>query len=775
MATSDIRFLVEEEYGRRDVGMRSILFIYSDRKAVFHYHAPRRPGMRVLLCVVLTAFAAALCPAQEALRREHTVPRHPLEFESIDGPRGEVVLSIVCTKQGVLLAGTSLHGVMRSTDGGDSWMQTSLRNEAVWPMYVTPGGHIYAFIVRGQMIGHHVMVSTDTGESWTMLADSSRKYLGLAVVRVTDNAMYSEGGGGLHRSTDDGGSWETLQTTPPMDRCDADYELVVLNNSVLFAKCSRGLFRSGDGGRSWEKLPLRHSLFSVLIPEPAGGVLALGTDTVGTRRDEVLRISADGVNVEVFPVSSWKGGERRFALLSDGTMLMGSASRADGIIRSTDSARTWMPASVLSGAVHDFCQAPDGTVFAAMHGTIYRSFDEGMNWEECSNGLAKRSIFHLFSDQDGGLYSGTQDGGLYFSPDDGRGWTASTTGLCTVHLGLSVRPGNLVLGTYPAWSFTVYTIKGQYGFDITSPGLELRYTRDSTMTWHSPKYDSFYPDNLRRLMKGEGLRVYGCARGLMISDDGGETWRQDRPLEYPRDVYPNAMGVFILSDDSLSFRRSDSDTWKLLRHGTGISAVGGSGEYVFVYERDAIARSRDGGVSWETVPLHPEYPLYNPAFVSASPWATLLIGESYSIYLTSNQGRSWERIVPADNHRLRITSAIVDSDNRLILGSSEGLYRSTHPLPGSYVPHRFSLGVPWPNPAISTVTIPYALEEDGYVRLTLTDVAGREILVIFEGHRNAGKYFRVLSSYFSVFPVAGLYFCNLSVNGRVQTQPIVFP
>ncbi|MCZ7556025.1 MAG: T9SS type A sorting domain-containing protein [Bacteroidia bacterium] len=730
--------------------------------------------MRVLLCVVLTAFTVAWCPAQESFRREHTVPRHPLEFESIDGPRGEVVLSIVCTKQGVLLAGTSLNGVMRSTDGGDSWTQTSLRDEAVWPMYVTPGGRILAFLVHDLLSGTDVKVSTDGGENWTLLPDSTRKFYGRAVVRTTDGAMYSEGGGGLHRSTDDGRSWETLQRSPPMERCDTDYELVVLNDSVLFAKCSRGLFRSGDGGKNWLKLPLQHSSFSELIPDPAGGVLVLGTDTVGTDRDEVLRIAADGVDIEVFPVSSWVNGERRFALLSDGNMLMGSASRQEGIIRSMDSAKTWMPTSVSSGAVHDFCQAPDGTVYAAMHGSIYRSFDEGLNWEECSNGLAKRSILHLFGDQDGGVYAGTQDGGLYSSMDDGRSWRATTTGLCTVHLGLSISPGNLVLGTYPAWSFTVYSIEGHHGYDITTPGLDLLYTNDSTRTWRTPKFDSFHPGNLCRLMKGEGLRVYGCARGLMISDDGGETWRQDRPLEYPRDVYANAMGVFILSDDSLFLRRSDSDTWKLLRHGRGISAVGGSGDYVFVYEREAIARSNDGGVSWETVPLHPEYPLYNPAFVSVSSWATVLLGDSYFLYLTSNRGRSWERIVPVEDHRYRIASAVVDQDNYLILGSSEGLYRSTHALPGSYIPRDFTLGIPWPNPALSNVTIPYSLDKDGYARMTISDITGRELLVLFEGRRNAGKYVHSLYLYFSSRrPVAGLYFVNFSVNGRTQTQPLV--
>ncbi len=730
--------------------------------------------MRLLLCVVLTVFAVTLSKAQVALKRENTVPMHPLEFESIDGPRGEVVLSIVCTEQGVLLAGTRGRGVMRSTDSGDSWTQTSLRNEAVWPLYVTPGGHILAFLAHHMLGDVDVLLSTDSGEHWQLVPDSSRKYYGRAVVRMTNDAIYSEGGGGLHRSTDDGRSWVTLQTTPPMERCDVDYELVVLSDSVLFAQCYQGMFRSGDGGRTWQKLALTHTGFHGLIRDPSGGVFVVARDISIPNTTVLIRLASDGTTIEMIGADlSWLS-ETITSVLASGAMLYGSQSNPRGIFRSVDSARTWAATSVLSGVVNDFCQAPDGTVYAAMHGTIYRSFDDGMNWEECSNGLAKRVILHLFKDADGGMYAGTELGGLYVSSDDGRSWRASTTGLCSVSAGFSSGPGHVLLGTMSARPNENYTITGGYHVDWISGGYSMRISRDSARTWMQPRMESILPWGLWRIIPGEGMRAYGSGRDLIISDDGGETWRKDPTFSGSWDLHANLEGLYILRNDSVFFRASDDDPWRAVRAETDVWAVGGSADAVVTFDRNSIARSKDIGVHWETLPISGDE-LYNPKFVSVSPYATVLVGDSYACYLTTDKGRAWHRIVPGEDRLLRITSAVMDAENHLLIGSSNGLYRSTNPLPGSYTAHRFSLGVPWPNPVVSDLTIPYSLQEDGYVRLTLNDVAGRELVVLFEGHRNAGQYFEWVSGFLSEYMRVGLYFCNLSVNGRVQTRPLVFP
>jgi len=75
------------------------------------------------------------------------------------------------------------------------------------------------------MYRQEIAVSDDGGESWEFLPEDADRYYGTAVVRFLGNTVYSEGRGGLHRSTDDGRTWETLQTEPPTQRCLLDYHL----------------------------------------------------------------------------------------------------------------------------------------------------------------------------------------------------------------------------------------------------------------------------------------------------------------------------------------------------------------------------------------------------------------------------------------------------------------------------------------------------------------------------------------------------------------------
>ncbi|MFA6232712.1 MAG: hypothetical protein WC824_00820 [Bacteroidota bacterium] len=724
--------------------------------------------------MLLFACAAALCHAQTPLHRDATVPRHRLEFEQIESPRGEVVLSVVSTDQGILLAGTATHGVMRSTDGGDSWQQTELRKQAVWPMYITPDGTILAFTVQGMLGGQEVAYSTDTGESWQMVPDSVTKYYGHAVVRSMNGVIYSEGGGGLHRSTDDGRTWETLQTEPPIKRCFTDYQLVVLSDSVMFSVCYRGLFRSGDGGRTWQKISLRHAIFSELLPDPAGGVLVVGRDTSLAYHHDLIRVSSDGSASEVLGPTPWRGSEASWIILRSGTLLIGERSTSDGMLRSTDSARTWSSTSVITGAVNDFCQASDGTVYAAMHGTISRSRDDGITWEECSNGMAKREILHLFKDAESGIYVGTLLGGLYYSSDQGGNWIDCGTGLCTVFEGLSVGSDHVLIATGSATPFNVYTLEGMFHQDWFASGFLLRLSRDSAKTWIPPQLSSLPFWSIGRIAQGEGMRVYSNGVNLNLSDDGGETWNSEPVLSLASDLYFGSEGLCSLRNDTLYFRQSDFESWSAIRIGKNIRLVGGSSGAILTLENNSIVRSSDKGAHWETV-FQLSEEMYSRKFVSLSPNTMVLLGGDYCCYLSTDRGMTWEQIVLNESRRIPITSALIDSDDRLLLGSYEGLYRSTNPLPGSYVWHRFSLGIPYPNPAVSSVTVPYSLEEDGYVRMTLTDVSGRERLVIFEGQRTAGTYFGWISPYFGWEYEAGLYFCNLSVNDRVQSQPIVFP
>lgn len=87
-------------------------------------------------------------------------------------------------------------------------------------------------------------------------------------------------------------------------------------------------------------------------------------------------------------------------------------------------------------------------------------------------------------------------------------------------------------------------------------------------------------------------------------------------------------------------------------------------------------------------------------------------------------------------------------------------------LPAKY----FVLDAPYPNPAQQRSTIRIELDQPGQVKVRLHDVLGRVILDVTDVQRLAGHYEETLDV--SSLP-PGTYFLSATVNGAMQTRPLV--
>ena len=67
------------------------------------------------------------------------------------------------------------------------------------------------------------------------------------------------------------------------------------------------------------------------------------------------------------------------------------------------------------------------------------------------------------------------------------------------------------------------------------------------------------------------------------------------------------------------------------------------------------------------------------------------------------------------------------------------------------------------------LNIPFTLQRNSFVRLTLQDESGMDVKTYVEERRNAGEYIEHQSD----VPVPGQYSVLLNVDGRVQRRQIV--
>lgn len=91
------------------------------------------------------------------------------------------------------------------------------------------------------------------------------------------------------------------------------------------------------------------------------------------------------------------------------------------------------------------------------------------------------------------------------------------------------------------------------------------------------------------------------------------------------------------------------------------------------------------------------------------------------------------------------------------------------PVTGN-LPLESGLGQNYPNPFNPGTRIPYSVGRREFVNMTIYDVLGREVTTLVHEQQSAGRY-EVTFNAGSL--AAGVYFCRLTVGGRVETRRLV--
>jgi photosystem II stability/assembly factor-like uncharacterized protein len=171
-----------------------------------------------------------------------------------------------------IYASVEVGGLLRSTDGGDSWEEFPSLYEDVHRLMIHPSNPKFLYGVTGRGL----YVSSDGGaswEQWTRREDEIGGYPDGFVFRPSDPKLILMtaahdapgtwrtthfAGARISRSKDGGRSWEILRNGLP-DRLQASIEAFCLeeagDSTAVFAATTSGdIFCSNDLGDSWKKI-----------------------------------------------------------------------------------------------------------------------------------------------------------------------------------------------------------------------------------------------------------------------------------------------------------------------------------------------------------------------------------------------------------------------------------------------------------------------------------------------------------------------------------------
>jgi photosystem II stability/assembly factor-like uncharacterized protein len=260
------------------------------------------------------------------------------------------------------------------------------------------------------------------------------------------------------------------------------------------------------------------------------------------------------------------------------------------------------------------------TLFAGADDGLYQSGDGGQSFEHLDTPMNKMDVWKIAFDpaDPDTVFAGTRPAALFRSRDGGRHWAQLPVEMVEDCPNVGV-PRVTALAVDPVDRRIVWA-----GVEVDG----VRRSLDGGETWTRIAGGLDDPDihDVAVRPAGDGETVLtSTPREIFASADKGESWQR---LGVGRHFgLPYCRGLALKSDDP-----------NTVFVATGDSAAGSTG---------AIERSKDGGTSWERLPLPiaPNSPIWAFATHRADPGLILACSHYGELFASRDAGDSWRKLL----------------------------------------------------------------------------------------------------------------------------------
>jgi photosystem II stability/assembly factor-like uncharacterized protein len=259
------------------------------------------------------------------------------------------------------------------------------------------------------------------------------------------------------------------------------------------------------------------------------------------------------------------------------------------------------------------------TVFAGAEDGIYKSVDGGQSFERLDSPMNKMDVWRIAFDPTNPdtMFAGTRPAALFRSRDGGRNWQQLQVDMVEECPNVGV-PRVTALTVDPSDNRIIWA-----GVEVDG----VRRSLDGGETWTRIAGGLNDPDIHDVAVRPAGTAkavLTSTPREIFASTDKGESWE----------------GLGVGKQFSLPYCRGlalKADDPNTVFVATGDGAAGTTG---------AIQRSKDGGRSWEQLPLPdaPNSPIWAFATHTADPGIVVACSHYGELYASQNAGDSWRKL-----------------------------------------------------------------------------------------------------------------------------------
>ena len=658
-----------------------------------------------------------------------------LVWHHLAGPMGGTIGDIAINSNGDIFAGVywqgwGQEGLYRSTDKGVSWnkIETQFYDFIVYDIYITRKGHIWIGNADNPDKLHR---STDNGLTWEVKKNGYGTSECWAIGENKEGILFAGNadGGGIYRSTNEGDNWVYISNVSPL-------VIATDSNNVTYAGTFSGLYSTTDSGITW----INDNFFQNI------------------------------------PVASILIDERNNIYCGTGYY-----NNGNGVFYSSDGGDNWTQIGLAGEEVLSLAFDSIGSLFAGtLSNGLFKTTDLGQNWEQYQQGLYRQEIYRLAINNQDEIFVGSE--GDWLSYGDGGVFRSTDGGISFKQVGLPISnvknivfsSDSLIIASTPSgvqkynrvtkdWSnLGLYKVEA---VTITPSNIIYAATWDEGLFKSADMGKTWTLTNLTAdtlmsvynvLAVNDDTLFASTFYNLRRSFDGGENWNRlsiisgwsERGLFFENN---NLWAIGFGSNESVLYKSSNfGSSFESIYSGFGStnSAISPlfvtNNGYIFLVSDanpNGIIRSTDNGINWEQVLFD-----VRSSTVYAKESGLVITGkvvDSSDIYLSNNYGNNWTILKPPSSMTY-ITDIRENTNGNLFFATrSEGLYEIDlinsieNELNNNF---GFYLYQNYPNPFNSTTKVKYSIYQSGIVQIKLFDVLGKEIKILINEFKPAGKY-----------------------------------
>jgi ligand-binding sensor domain-containing protein len=663
------------------------------------------------------------------------------------GPSGGVVHTLLIRSANTLFIGTD-NGVYRSTNDGDTWIESSSGIPANTSIRVLVQTSTTLF--AGTSLG--VYRSSD-GISW----QSSSGLNGMVNCVYTDNTFMLAGTpDGLYRSSDAGASW-TLAGFAGR-RVNALHK----KDSLLYLGASftlnGTLYESRSNGQTWQALPfLNNTAFEVTALTTFQDSLYIGgtlpSATVGFYSGLVIVKSNTSGYRRVFgrsyvTINSLAANNDTLFVSTEGGLYRGVNSQA--------SFELILPPG--GGAEARYVCSINRQLYCGMIGGLFVSTTNGISWNSKNNTLYTHHINSIATGDRRSLYL-AMNGGVFRKRHTAPDWFATPL----VSNVLSITADSLTVFAGERYSGGI-RISTNEGNTWVSGGI-LTFPSDVTDVFISQFYRLM---TLRNVDAGVTVGgIYKLPEGTNLLSEEIDAYRLFR-YSTTEIFGATGRGIFFSSNDGLTWtRRSQNvDSAKTF-------AFAAINNRVYAATERGLFVSSNTGQNWAAFSTN--LPSGNTVHALASVGNFLFAMTDNTIYRMTNEDGVFVPVmegIPAQTQFLSL-----DADTQYLYAGTPNRGLWQRPLSqlsvqqlSSVQPIRFALGQNYPNPFNPSTEIRYQISGTSDVSLEVFDVLGRKVSTLVRERQPGGAY-RV--NFNAANFASGVYFYKIQAGNNLATKKMM--